>query len=936
MASLQIVNETGAHVDARAVEAIREGDPERYRELVDRYADKVFAIAWCRLGDRSLAEEAAQEAFIAGFQRLALLNRAERFGAWISTIARHTAINLGLKHRSELNRREQWALEQAPEPTAPLPAPPDPGSAPTGETLRATLATLPPIHRESLVLFYLENRSIAEAADALGISEGTFKVRLHRARAALRDALAEQLESNLHQLRAPRHLSATVMLALPTATASPTLLAAGGFWAGLGKFLPFGASLVLLQILFLLPGLGLMYWMGRREIANLRDPKGLEGRTLQRQLNRSLLMTFLVLVIGTAGFWGFQALISATSYRVLLETPDFLRSVVVALGVFMMACGVVQARRLVLVRNRTAVALVAASFTSGGLAIGMGLWQWPVGALFIGQALFMVATTFARPSFLGLLHTSLLQRAAAGCLPPGTSDSPEPARDIPPSSRPSLAPLEFARFLSRQQQISEARRCGNGLVLTLNPVRPRWRDSFGFRSDPSLSTARLDPNGTVTVTVGPRDFLDLQDPLGPRTPGVDALQSSLATTLQQTWSALAIGGESAAAKHLAHPREQEIFRVSPDRSPSRILHLRITRVLAALVLAFGIYDIGFRPTPDLARALGLKPLAIGEPEVREFLASLAPGSSNHTAAVEEWNMACQISVRLPGPGLFTPPALAAVRSNALARVGYLLDTNTATVDAVRAVLLDGTFLNLALAGLVDDQDLARLRITPETLRTGLAALPESDRQQFFELKEMPFGVNGERFSCLWIGDLARRAQFLQRMNCLDPALLQQAAQALVTSQILPRNALTNRWGKEFHGTLAGLFATGRVRIFSETRDALTLLSAAGALNQIDREACIQALLRLHQGKGLFASRSRSKPTGPTLCGDSEDTYATFESLRLLGALDRVQDLRDWEFRPYFADPYPPRKPGFRALAHEHLEAFCVREAFRGTLREGNR
>ncbi|MDB6154625.1 MAG: sigW 15 [Chthoniobacteraceae bacterium] len=127
---------TDLNPDCAAISAIRGGDRHRYREPVERYGDKVFAVAWCRLGDGDLAEEAAQEAFIHGYHRLALLDNAEKFGAWITAIARNAAINL-----------------------------------------------------ECLALFYLEEKTVAEAAAFLGLSETAFTTRLHRARTALRTQL---------------------------------------------------------------------------------------------------------------------------------------------------------------------------------------------------------------------------------------------------------------------------------------------------------------------------------------------------------------------------------------------------------------------------------------------------------------------------------------------------------------------------------------------------------------------------------------------------------------------------------------------------------------------------------------------------------------------------------------------------------------------------
>ena len=83
--------------DAVAVGAVRAGDPERYRELVERHHRRVYAVAWSRLGDPTLAEEVTQEAFIRAYRRLWMLGDGEKFAPWVSSIARRLAINSGLR-----------------------------------------------------------------------------------------------------------------------------------------------------------------------------------------------------------------------------------------------------------------------------------------------------------------------------------------------------------------------------------------------------------------------------------------------------------------------------------------------------------------------------------------------------------------------------------------------------------------------------------------------------------------------------------------------------------------------------------------------------------------------------------------------------------------------------------------------------------------------
>src|ERR1700735_167468 len=90
--------------DEQAVEAVKRGDAGRFRELVERHERRVYAVAWSRLGDATLAEDATQEAFIRGYRYLRLLGEGGKFAAWITSIARNVAINLGIRHRRELNK----------------------------------------------------------------------------------------------------------------------------------------------------------------------------------------------------------------------------------------------------------------------------------------------------------------------------------------------------------------------------------------------------------------------------------------------------------------------------------------------------------------------------------------------------------------------------------------------------------------------------------------------------------------------------------------------------------------------------------------------------------------------------------------------------------------------------------------------------------------
>lgn len=198
--------------DKNAIDAVKQGDRNRFAELVERYQRQVYAIAWSYLGDADLCEDAAQETFIKAFRYLGALRNAERFPAWLSRIARNVSATLLRRRRAELENRKRWQIEQ-------------PASVPSSESsdeeedlkdlLGRTLAELSPQHRECLVLFYLEGKSVSEASALLGITETAFKTRLHRARRVLRGQLEERIEQGLEGLSPRKNFVASVMFLLP-------------------------------------------------------------------------------------------------------------------------------------------------------------------------------------------------------------------------------------------------------------------------------------------------------------------------------------------------------------------------------------------------------------------------------------------------------------------------------------------------------------------------------------------------------------------------------------------------------------------------------------------------------------------------------------------------------------------------------------------------
>jgi RNA polymerase sigma factor (sigma-70 family) len=168
------------------------GRQDAYREFLARYKAPVFRLIRANVGDEGEAMDLTQESFVAGFAALARYDGGRPFRVWISRIA--------------LNKCRDWARRRAVRSfftrALPLEAAYDvAGDSPTVEMVaadRAQLARvqraildLPANLREVIVLRGIEELSQAEAAEMLGVSEKTIETRLYRARARLREMLAE-------------------------------------------------------------------------------------------------------------------------------------------------------------------------------------------------------------------------------------------------------------------------------------------------------------------------------------------------------------------------------------------------------------------------------------------------------------------------------------------------------------------------------------------------------------------------------------------------------------------------------------------------------------------------------------------------------------------------------------------------------------------------
>ncbi len=185
--------------EAALVEALRQGDPEAYEQLIEQYADGVYRVAFRLLQNQHDAEDAMQEAFLSVYLNIGSFQGQARLSSWLYRIATNKAMDL-LRKRSRKTEAATDAWEDLGEnaeewlPDAQAVLPEDWAERQEVQALiQEGLATLSPGLRAAFVLFEMEGLRMDEVAETLEISPSAAKVRVHRARQALRGFLAARL-----------------------------------------------------------------------------------------------------------------------------------------------------------------------------------------------------------------------------------------------------------------------------------------------------------------------------------------------------------------------------------------------------------------------------------------------------------------------------------------------------------------------------------------------------------------------------------------------------------------------------------------------------------------------------------------------------------------------------------------------------------------------
>ena len=174
--------------DLDLVERCRRGEAGAFEELYRAHAGRLYSLILRMTGSASDAEDLLQEVFLTAHRKLGSFRGESALGTWLYRLAVNHCLDF-LRGRQNRIARATDSLddEDAVEPAAAAPAVP---AAITRLDLERAIAALPAGCRAAFVLHDVEGLEHREIASLLGVTEGTSKSQVHKARMKLRASLS--------------------------------------------------------------------------------------------------------------------------------------------------------------------------------------------------------------------------------------------------------------------------------------------------------------------------------------------------------------------------------------------------------------------------------------------------------------------------------------------------------------------------------------------------------------------------------------------------------------------------------------------------------------------------------------------------------------------------------------------------------------------------
>jgi len=176
--------------EARLVSDALGGSQPAFEQIVRRYQRPVISVIVRMTGDRTQAEDLAQETFVKAFRSLKSFDSTRRLSSWLFRIAHNTTLDALRRLKPEVVELEGLSEGDPHRDPAAPPAPDPLEQAALGTALNRALLSLRPDYRAAIALRYDQQLPFDEIGQILGVPEVTVRTYVHRARKELARSLA--------------------------------------------------------------------------------------------------------------------------------------------------------------------------------------------------------------------------------------------------------------------------------------------------------------------------------------------------------------------------------------------------------------------------------------------------------------------------------------------------------------------------------------------------------------------------------------------------------------------------------------------------------------------------------------------------------------------------------------------------------------------------
>ena len=199
--------------EQKVLESCLNGDTSAFETIVHQYQSLVCAITYSTVGQVEESEDLAQQVFVNAWKNLKQLKDTRKFKFWLLSITRNV-IRDSFKKRNRDVMNQATSFEDT-DITTHSTNPSDPLIAREQQAVvTQALLQIPESYREPLVLFYRQEQSIREVAEALGLSEDTVRTRLHRGRKMIKEQVASMVETTLSNTGPGKVFTTAVMASI--------------------------------------------------------------------------------------------------------------------------------------------------------------------------------------------------------------------------------------------------------------------------------------------------------------------------------------------------------------------------------------------------------------------------------------------------------------------------------------------------------------------------------------------------------------------------------------------------------------------------------------------------------------------------------------------------------------------------------------------------